>query len=54
MKDHYFGDINDYRKCELNRVLQAETGRKVLMTWILTPDDGWRGGELERLSTQPD
>ncbi len=46
MEDQYFGDINDYRKYGLIRVLQAETGLRVLITWMLTPDDGRRDGEL--------
>ncbi len=54
MKDQYFGDINDYRKYGLIRILQAETGLRVLITWMLTPDDGRRDGELRAYLDQPD
>lgn len=54
MKDQYFGDINDYRKYWLIRVLQAETGLRVLVTWMLTLDDGRRDGELRAYLDQPD
>jgi hypothetical protein len=43
MKNQYFGDINDYRKYGLLRVLQSEGGR-LLVAWMLTPDDGSRDG----------
>ena len=54
MKDQYFGDIKDYRKYGLIRILQAETGLEVLITWMLTPDDGRRDGELRAYLDQPD
>lgn len=33
MKNQYFGDINDYRKYGLLRVLQS-TGSKLLVAWM--------------------
>jgi len=53
LKDQYFGDINDYLKYGLIRLLQAETGLRVLVTWMLTPDDGRRDGELRTYLDQP-
>jgi hypothetical protein len=44
MKNQYFGDINDYRKYGLLRVLQAGGGGRLLVAWMLTPDDGSRDG----------
>ena len=54
MKDQYFGDINDYRKYGLIRVLQEETGIRVLIAWMLTPDDGRRDGALRAYLDQAD
>ncbi len=44
MKDQYFGDINDYRKYGLLRALQSRIGGRLLIAWMLTPDDGSRDG----------
>ena len=44
MKNQYFGDINDYRKYGLLRALQSKGGGKLLVAWMLTPDDGSRDG----------
>jgi hypothetical protein len=54
LKDQYFGDINDYRKYGLIRALQAETGLRVLVTWMLTPNDSRRDGKLRTYLDQPD
>jgi len=40
VKNQYLGDINDYRKYGLLRVLARETGLRTLVAWMLTPDDG--------------
>jgi hypothetical protein len=37
MKNQYFGDINDYRKYGLIRILSAELS--TTFCWMLTPDD---------------
>lgn len=44
MKDQYFGDINDYRKFGLLRALQSSWQARLLVAWMLTPDDGGRDG----------
>jgi hypothetical protein len=44
MKNQYFGDINDYRKYGLLRMLQSSGGGRLLVAWMLTPDDGSRDG----------
>lgn len=44
MKNQYFGDINDYRKYGLLRALQSEGQGKLLVAWMLTPDDDSRDG----------
>ena len=46
MKNQYFGDVNDYRKYGLLRVLQAVGGGKLLVAWMLTPNDASRDGLL--------
>jgi hypothetical protein len=38
MKNQYFGDINDYRKYGLLRML-CENGRGLAICWMRTPDD---------------
>ncbi len=47
MKNQYFGDINDYRKYGLLRILQSTGNLKLLVAWMLTsndsgPDGGFR------------
>lgn len=54
MKDQYFGDINDYRKYGLLRALQAGSCLRLLVAWILTPDDGRSDGRNTRYLQQPD
>jgi len=39
MKNQYFGDINDYRKYGLLRIIQKVYGLRMLVAWMLTPDD---------------
>jgi hypothetical protein len=46
MKHQYFGDINDYRKYGLLRCLQAHSGLRVGVCWMLTPDDGRSDGKF--------
>ena len=36
MKDQYFGDINDYRKYGLLRVITASSGLQLLVAWMLS------------------
>lgn len=53
MKDQYFGDVNDYRKYGLLRVLQKETGFRIGIWWMLTPDDARRDGTFTTYLKQP-
>lgn len=46
MKHQYFGDVNDYRKYGLLRTLQRETGLRIGVWWMLTPDDGRTDGKF--------
>ena len=46
MKDKYFGDINDYRKYGLLRSIIREGGFRLLVAWMLTPDDGSTDGKF--------
>lgn len=39
MKNQYFGDINDYRKYGLLRILAGDTKMRTAICWMLTPDD---------------
>jgi hypothetical protein len=48
MKNQYFGDINDYRKYGLLRVLEQAGELSIGMCWMLTPDDTTRNGERRR------
>ncbi|MCK6526772.1 hypothetical protein L6R50_04195 [Myxococcota bacterium] len=53
MKDQYFGDINDYRKYGLLRVLKSGGG-SLQVAWMLTPDDGGRDGGSRSYLDDPD
>ena len=44
MKNQYFADINDYRKYGLLRTFQSTGIGKLLVAWMLTPDDGRQDG----------
>ncbi len=46
MKNQYFGDINDYRKYVLLHSILSASDLKLLVTWMLTPDDGSTGGKF--------
>ena len=39
MKNQYFGDINDYRKYGLLRSIIKASKLRLLVAWMLTPDD---------------
>ena len=54
MKNQYFGDINDYRKYGLLRGLQSIGGSRLLVAWMLTPDDGSRDGGRRSYLRDPD
>jgi hypothetical protein len=44
MKNQYFGDINDYHKYGLLRILIAQGGLKIGVCWMLTCDDAGNDG----------
>jgi hypothetical protein len=46
VKDQYFGDINDYRKYGLLRAIIKASGIRLLVAWMLTPDDGSTDGKF--------
>lgn len=46
MKHQYFGDVNDYRKYGLLRCIQRESGLRLAVCWMLTPDDGRTDGRF--------
>jgi hypothetical protein len=46
MKHQYFGDVNDYRKYGLLRCIQRESGLRLAVYWMLTPDDGRTDGQF--------
>jgi hypothetical protein len=54
MKNQYFGDINDYRKYGLLRALQSGSGCRLLVAWMLIPDDGGRDGGLRFYLQRPE
>ncbi len=50
MKDQYFGDINDYKKYGLVRILSRFGAIKTTICWMLTPsDDSVNGSSIEYL-----
>jgi hypothetical protein len=53
MKHQYFGDVNDYRKYGLLRVLQRVSGLRLGVCWMLTPDDGRADGKFIDYLNQP-
>ena len=46
MKNQYFGDVNDYRKYGLLRAWQSTGEGRLLVAWMLTPNDGGGDGRL--------
>lgn len=53
MKNQYFADVNDYRKYGLLRALQSSRGLRLLVVWMLTPDDGGPDGKFRSYLQQP-
>lgn len=53
MKDQYFGDVNDYRKYGLLRLLLSASEGRLLVAWMLTPDDGSLHGGLRSYLGDP-
>lgn len=54
MKDQYFGDINDYRKYGLLRVISQVSGLRAGICWLRTASDGTRDGEFRAYLEQPE
>ena len=52
MKNQYFGDINDYLKYGLLRVILRETTLRIGVCWMLTEDDGRTDGSKIRYLDQ--
>jgi hypothetical protein len=46
MKNQYFGDINDYRKYGLLRAIVRCSRLRLLVAWMLTPDDRSTDGKF--------
>jgi len=53
MKFQYFGDVNDYRKYALLRLLAKEGGFKIGVCWMLTEDDGGPHGKNRGYREEP-
>lgn len=54
MKNQYFGDINDYRKYGLLRIITGMGQRKAAVCWMLTPDDSRSDGGKKGYLRRPD
>ncbi len=54
MKNQYFGDINDYRKYGLLRILAAGGKNKIAVCWMLTANDKRTDGRFTTYLTQPE
>ena len=54
MKNQYFGDINDYRKYGLLRVLREQLDGRFLVSWMLTPNDGSGDGRIRAYLDTPE
>jgi len=54
MKDQYFGDVNDYRKYGLLRVLAREAKIRIAVCWMLTESDGRSDGRFTEYLGQPE
>jgi len=53
VKDQYFGDVNDFRKYGLLRILTRDTGLRLGVCWMLTPPDGRTDGRHLSYLTKP-
>lgn len=53
MKNQYVGDINDYKKYGLLRVICDATGWRLGVAWMLTPDDSSTDGRKLGYLSQP-
>ncbi|MCX6132969.1 MAG: hypothetical protein NTU47_04055 [Ignavibacteriales bacterium] len=53
MKNQYFGDINDYKKYGLLRILSDEGRMRTGVCWMLTQDDGGTHGSKTKYLKDP-
>ncbi len=53
MKNQYFGDINDYRKYGLIRILANDGIIRTGVCWMLTPDDTRADGKFTEYLAEP-
>ena len=53
MKNQYFGDINDFRKYGLLRVLSSNRNIKTAVCWMLTANDGRTDGQFTDYLSRP-
>jgi len=54
MKNQYFGDINDYKKYSLLRLLSGYGQIETAVCWVLTRDDDGNDGNRVKYLQQPD
>ncbi len=54
MKNQYFGDINDYKKYSLLRLLGGNGQIETVVCWVLTEDDSGTDGRRIRYLEQPE
>jgi len=54
MKNQYFGDINDYKKYSLLRLLGGNGQIETVVCWVLTEDDSGTDGRRTRYLEQPE
>jgi hypothetical protein len=54
VKDQYFGDVNDFRKYGLLRLLTIPDRLRLSVCWMLTAPDGRPDGKLLSYLSQPD
>ena len=54
MKNQYFGDINDYRKYGLLRLLTGRGSLSTAICWMLTPNDRSPDGKFTQYLQQPE
>jgi len=54
MKNQYFGDINDYKKYSLLRLLSSYGQIETVVCWVLTHDDDGSDGNRTKYLKQPD
>jgi hypothetical protein len=53
MKNQYFGDVNDYKKYGLLRILTGHGELSTAVCWMLTPDDSRSDGRFTGYLSQP-